>query len=250
MVPSRSGTIVPRSETTPVAMLDWTTKRTIPRRSSPSGSDRRLREPPEERQRGPSDHERGHSLAEHEPDDRLGHAVVRAHRDPGQPEALRDHEEPAADVVAAGQHEHGARERLRDQRDRQQRRDQHRHEQVVAAEDRVGEGCEDQDHRGRDEAAERLQRQAASVQPAQAPPALGRLVAVAELDHRLLDGQVEQDLEEVRGDEDDGEEAEGVAAQLAGRCDRRQHSQRDASVGPGRRGRAAPQEALGHERPL
>src|SRR6185312_11521164 len=98
----------------------------------------------------------------------------------------------------------------------------------------------------RQHAAGDLERDRALEQPSEPSPVLARRVTEAELDERLLDGQVEQALDERRHGENEGVKAERLGGEDVERDDRRAEAEYGGSVGPGGRGRAAPEEPRAH----
>ena len=101
-------------------------------------------------------------------------------------------------------------------------------EKIVSAKGREREQCEPGQR-----APEQLQPERRAEEPAQAPPLLRRGVAEAVLRQRLLDGQVEQDLEEPRRDEDGREEAEVLDRERSCRHDRAEHSESGGAIEAG-----------------
>ena len=97
-------------------------------------------------------------------------------------------------------------------------------------------------------AARRLQLQRPHEEPAELPPLLADDVAEAELRQRLLDGEIEQHLEEPDHDDRGRVEAEVLETEHARGHDGAQNSEDDGPVHPRGRRRTAPEDAGGHRR--
>ena len=119
------------------------------------------------------------------------------------------------------------------------RGDEERDGEVGAAEDRVRGRRDRDEHDPCREAAGGFDDQRLPEQPPQASPRLAGRVVEPVLHERLLGGEVEEALEEARGDDDDGEQPEVVGAELARGEERPEEAERDGDVDAGRR-RGAP----------
>ena len=87
----------------------------------------------------------------------------------------------------------------------------------------------------------------APEEPTQPPPVLARQVAKAELDQCLLDGEVEQALEQPRRREDERVEAERVRREDVQRDHGPEEPENRRGVRAGGSDRAAPEQARAHE---
>ncbi len=123
--------------------------------------------------------------------------------DAGEAQDHRPDEEPGADVVAAAEIERGAGEPLDRLAERDQRRDDERLRQPRRDERRENEQREPAEHR-----AGELEPERAAEEAPQQAPLRPRDEAEAVLHERLLDGQVEERLEESRRVDDGREVAE------------------------------------------
>src|SRR5207302_1220909 len=164
----------------------------------------------------------------------------------GKPKPHRDDEEGRADVVAPAHDERGGGNPF----GRLDERQPGRHEQwagQAVRPDQVRERGEDRDRDGSDHAADELQREADPEDPAEAAPPLLRLVAEAVLDHRLVDGQVGEELEEARRSEDEREQPEVVRAELTEGDDAAEEPERGGEIHAGRSRGSAPEDRRAHE---
>ena len=245
-MPTMSGTSVERSEMTPVARLDWATNERMPRASSPSGrcsaaGNRRSAETPATEMT---------TLA-------IACATTMARSTAVTPlERERDdREEPQAggarlvhpaQVVAAVQQQRRRADVLGRLHEREQRGRDDRAADALLAEEVVREGREgDQDH-GRERASEELEYEHLPEEPPQPAPILARDVAEPVLRQRLLDGQVEQHLEEADGRHRGREHAERREPEDARRNDRPEDAEADGRVDPDSRERPSPKGPGGH----
>ena len=223
---SSSGARPPRSESTPVAALDWATKEAISRRWSPSGTDVVLREATEREPARDADGRRRDDLRGQHADDGLGEPVVRADGDPRQAQRHGPGEKGRPDVVPAPQVQRRAGAAL----ERLRQRDHSRHEERIA-QARRSKGGEDEQAGAADDRAGDLEPERAAVEAAQPSPVLARDVAEPVLDERLLHRQVEERLEEARRVDD--------RRVVAERPRRRKHAARDDGRGEPERRRTS-----------
>ncbi len=247
-MPSTSGTSVVRSEMTPVARLDWSDER----------ADRRER-PPRARAPAPT----GSGEARRAPTTETtaveivcattiaasasvtpcgAPMAIAMSRRPAEPGLIR-----ASQVVAAVQQERRRADVLGRLDEREQRRREERRSDAVLAEELVGERREG-DERARVASAPptTLSRSICRKSRRSRPQSSARDVAEPVLRERLLDGEVEQRLEEADRDERRREDAELVQPEDAGGDDRADDSARDRGVDPRGRRRPAPEDAGGH----
>ncbi len=144
------------------------------------------------------------------------------------------------------QEERGRADVLRRLHEREQGRGEDRALHAGLPEDPVRERGEgDEDHR-RESAAGELQNEHLPEQPSQTAPIVGRDVAEPVLRERLLDGQVEQHLEEADRRHRGGEDAELGKAEDPGGDDRPEDAAGDGGVDPDGRERPSPERPGGH----
>ena len=171
-----------------------------------------------------------HHLRDDDAHNGLRDAEVGADGEPGHPQPHRRGEQPGAHVVALAEDERRARDALGALQQREHRRHEERDGEVGAAEDRVRGRRDGDEHDAGGQAARGLDQKRLPEQTAQAPPRLSGRVVEPVLHERFLGGEVEEALEEARGDHDDGQEAEVVRAELAGREQRSEEAEADGDV--------------------
>ena len=130
--------------------------------------------------------------------------------------------------------------------ERQQRRREERSLHALRAEDLVRERSQHDEDDRRECTAGELQQERLPEEPPQPAPVAGGDVAEAVLRQRLLDGEVEEDLEEADGGECRREDAELLETEDARRDDRAEDPERDGDVDPCDRRGPAPEEAGAH----
>jgi hypothetical protein len=211
--------------------------------SARGAGDAAERDPP-----GCADGSRGDDLGEHDGRDRLGDAPARSDRDGREAKRHRDGEKERANVVAAAQDQRGAGQAFRRLCEWKQRSEQQRRRKPARVEERLGGGRERDEREPGEDGAARLEGERAPEQAVQPPPVLRGRVAEAVLRDRVLDGQVEQRLEEARGRHDEREEAEVADAENPGRDDRREEPEQRRGVDSESSRRAAPEEPRMHNR--
>ena len=193
-------------------------------------------------------HDGRDDLRDHHPEHGARQAVEGADADAREPQAHRDREERAADVVPAAQDDRSAGDALGRLEQRDGRREEHRDEHVVHAPDLPRERRQHDQRERPEKAADQLEGERDLEDPAQPAPAARLGVAEAVLDERLLDGQVEQQLQEGRRGDDRGEARVVPGAELPGRHDRGEESERGRNVDPEHRRRASPEDTGAHRR--
>jgi hypothetical protein len=111
----------------------------------------------------------------------------------------------------------------------------------VLVEHAVGDRGEAEQRERREHGAGELEQQRAAEEPSQPSPVLPGRVAEAVLDQRLLDGEIEQRLEEARRGDHEGVEAERRRRESVRGHDGGEEAEDCGGVDPGRGGRT-PQE--------
>jgi hypothetical protein len=209
---------------------------------------RRGREAPHRGDREAHHDRARHGLRGHEPGDGRGHAVLGADRDTGEPQAHRERQQRAAQVIAPAQ-DHGRRaDRVEGLQRGQDRGDQHRPlEALCVVEDRADERCEgDDDHAG-PERGQQLVAEGCADEPVEPSPVLACGVAEAVLDERLVARQPEERREEVHDAEHDRVTAGLGRAEDAKHDERREDAEGGGGVDSRRRDAPAVRRALlGH----
>src|SRR5205085_5541660 len=135
----------------------------------------------------------------------------------------------------------------RRRRDRQERGAQHRAGQAVRP-DEVRERREDGHADPAQDPADELERNPDTKDAPKPSPVRTSAVPEAVLDHRLVDGEVGEELEEARRGEDEREQAEVVRAELPERDDAAEEPERGGEVHAGRGRGSAPEDRRAHDR--
>ena len=205
-----------------------------------------MREPAERDEADEHGERRGDRLGDDDGDERRIDAVTGSDRDRDEAQGARAGLVDAAEVVAAVEQECRGADLLRGLHEREQRRREQGGADAVRVEDPVREGHEGEEDHRRQRSADELEDEHLPEEAPEAPPVLRRDIAEAVLRQRLLDGEVEQRLEEPDCREHRREDAEPVQPEHAGRDDRAEESERDSGVDPRGRRRPAPEDARGH----
>ena len=215
-MPSRSGASVVRSEIPGGDARLEDERARCPRRSSPSCTRRRVREAAKRRDPTATDDAGGDRLRDDDRGERLGHPVLRADRDRDEPERHRERlaARPGGRSGRAGGAPSWRRSRAPG-RAAAARGEQRRGEPVRRRTASRPPGRARASEPGRQRAAEELERERLPEESPKPAPVLRRDVAEAVLRQRLLDGEVEQRLEEAGGCEGRREDAEVLDAELA-----------------------------------
>ncbi len=151
-----------------------------------------------------------------------------------------------AQVVAAVQEQRRGADVLRRLDEREQRGREQRLLEPVGTEELVGERREEDDEERREEPAHDLEEEGLAEETSQPAPVFARDVPEPVLRQRLLDGEVEQYLEEAHDGERRGEHAEVVEPEDPGGDDRPEDAAGDGSVDPHSSRRPPPERARGH----
>ena len=235
-----------RSDTTPVPRLDCSVKEMTSRRSVPRGWGGSGREAPKGREPHRGDRDRRDRLSDDHRGERRGDSVRSPDRDRGEAQCHGERLVGAPQVVATTEQERRRADVLGRLHQREERAHEDGHCEILGAEERVGDRGEEHERERSEHPAGELDLQRPDEEPAQLPPLLVDDVAKPELRQRLLDGEVEQRLEEPHRDERGREHAVIGETQDPGCDDRPGERTCDGGVDPRSRCRPAPEEPRGH----